>query len=257
MNGSGDKIGSNLGINEFLTGVGGTLVTNWKILGANYGATVLFCFADNRLQSSNSDSKSPFNLSDTFLQPVQLGWHFKRGDVIAGYSLYLPTGRYSYGGDKNSGLGMWTNEFSAGGTFYFDKERKWNVSTVGFYEIHSKKKDSETRAGDILTLEGGAGKTFYCPIRGSKIPMPINFGVVYYGQFKMTDDRIAVGQTGTTIPGVKDHVWAVGLEANAFYPKSRTSVSLRWLAETGARDRFQGNTFMITLSQFLKMYEKK
>jgi len=48
-NSNGDVVTTNLDINAFLVGIGGSVVTNFKILNANYGATVLFAFMSNRL----------------------------------------------------------------------------------------------------------------------------------------------------------------------------------------------------------------
>jgi hypothetical protein len=95
--------------------------------------------------------------------------------------------------------------------------------------------------GNIITVEGGIGKTFYKPIAGFPIPIVFNAGAVYYMQFKVSDDEIPVGNSIFT--GTADHIYAWGLEANVLHPKIRTSLSLRWFDEFGAKNRFEGNTF--------------
>lgn len=247
-NSSGDVI-ANPNITAFVTGAGVSYVSDIKILNANWGASVLFGFASNKLEGNSVNSKSPFAFSDTYIQPVQLGWHTKRADFTAGYALYLPTGRYSVGGDNNSGLGMLGNEFSAGTTLYLDKKKSWNFSALFSYELHSKKKNSDIKAGDDLNIEGGIGKTIYKKVSGP-VPMIFNMGLIYYMQFKTTTDNIP--PIPTSLLGSKDHVYALGLEGSVFLPHSRTVIGLRWLDEFSAINRFQGNTFFITLAQMIK-----
>jgi len=55
------------------------------------------------------------------IAPVSLGWHFKRADATAGYTIFVPTGRYSDGANDNTGLGMWGHELAMGTTYGFVK----------------------------------------------------------------------------------------------------------------------------------------
>jgi len=89
-----------------------------------------------------------------------LGWHFKHADALAGYAFTAPTGRFDANANDNTGLGMWSNEFSAGTTVYFDQGRKLHAAAIGFYEIHTSKEDLDFKTGDIFTLEGGASRAF-------------------------------------------------------------------------------------------------
>jgi hypothetical protein len=79
---------------------------------------------------------------------------------VAGYSFFAPTGKWELGGDDNAGLGMWSNLFQAGTTLHLDTKHDWTLSALGTYEIHSHKKDTDLKVGDILTVESGLGKTF-------------------------------------------------------------------------------------------------
>ena len=118
--------------------------------------------------------------------------------------------------------------------------------------------DNDITAGNVLTIEGGLGKTWYKPKKGSEVPMIINGGLTYYIQSKTTHDKIEMPiLNGYTFDLTKDHVYALGAEFNILFPKTFTSFSIRWLNEFGARNRFQGNTFFITIAQFLKSLEKK
>ncbi|RYJ39997.1 Protein involved in meta-pathway of phenol degradation-like protein [Flavobacterium anhuiense] len=252
--GDGDKTG-NPDLNMFLTGIGANYVSDFKILGANYGATVLVAFASNTIQGSFIDSKSNFAFTDMLVQPVQLGWHNKRADFVFSYQMYLPTGTYEYGGSNNSGLGMFMNEFSAGTTLFFNDKKTFHFSALAAYEINGKKKDTDIKTGDILSLEGGLGKTFYCMNAEKTAPKGIlNAGLIYYFQFKVSDDKIPVG-TFLLEPD-KDHVSALGAEVNYLHLGCMTQAGFRWVSELGAVNRFQGNTFFITLAHVFSFKKK-
>jgi hypothetical protein len=253
-NSSGDLVIDKLDINAFLLGAGGSVVTNAKILNANYGFSVLLAFMSNQLEGNKINSSTPLAFSDMFIQPLQLGWHAEKADFTVGYGVYLPTGKFEFGGDNNTGMGMWTQEFSAGTTVFFDQKKTVHFSTIGFFETHSDKKETDVRVGNIISVEGGLGKTFYKPIVGFPIPIVFNAGAIYYMLFKVNSDKIPVGNTIFT--GNKDRIYAWGLEFNVLHPKTRTSLGVRWLDEFSAKNRFKGNTFLLTLGYIIKSLAK-
>jgi hypothetical protein len=254
-NSSGDKVSPVPNINVFFTAIGGSIVTNQKILGGNYGASLLIPFASNKLDGGLVYSKSSLAFSDIYIQPISLGWHVKQADFTAGYGLYLPTGTYTLGG-TNSGLGMTVNEFDGGTTVYLDPRKSISFSTLLSYSINSKKKGTDIKTGDQLEIEGGLGKTFMKKVEGSPIPMIINVGIVYYMQYKMSSDQIPIGDA-YVFNGNKDHIYGLGLEGNVLLPKLHSSIGLRWEDELGAVNRYQGNTFFITLVPYLKFLAPK
>ncbi len=261
-NGNTSIVSPNL--NVFITALGGTYVSNAKIFGATYGASILLPFIQNRIQGNNVDSKSSFAFTDIYFQPVQLGWRTKTADFVFNYSVYIPTGSYELGGSSNSGLGMFTNEFSGGTTIRLDPKGSIAFSTLLSYEIHDDKKNTDIKPGDIFSIEGGLGKTWYT-FNGSKIPSSIiKWGIIYYAQFKATDDQLP-GQTvipalnnNSTIylPG-RDHIYALGLEGNVLLTKSRMLLGVRWFDEFSAVNRFQGNTAFITVAHIFSTAPKK
>lgn len=255
-NSKGDVVSDNLHLNMFVTGIGGSWVTNLKILGANYGGSVLFPFASNRLESTVINTKSPLAFSDIYFQPVQLGWHRKQADFLFGYALYFPSGKYELGGDDNSGLGQLVNELSAGTTIFFDKTKLLHFSSLLSYAFNAEKKNSDIKTGDNLSIEGGLGKTWYKKAAAGPVPRIINAGIVYYMQFKTTTDKIPPAGSYAFDPA-KDQVFAAGLEGSYYAPHIRMLFNLRWAAEMGAQNRIQGNTFMLTLGYNLKSFEKK
>lgn len=245
-NDTGEKLDANIDLTSYANGIGPAWVTNAKILGGNLGGSILASFITNRIEATQTTSKTSYAFSDLFVQPVQLGWHKTSADYLLSYQVYIPTGRYELGGDNNAGLGQWAHELTAGATFKFDTQKATHFATTISYEINSQKKGSDIKTGNNLSIEGGLGHTWY---KKSKEPIPVvfNAGLVYYMQFKTTDDNIP-----TNHPLVndflgnlkKDHVYGLGLEGNVFIPSIKSAFVMRWATELGAITRFQGNTFM-------------
>jgi len=255
-NANGDKSIANPDLTMSITGVGGSYVSDFKILGANYGATVLLAFAANTIQGNSTDVHNSLAFTDSYIQPIQLGWHNKRADFVFSYQMYLPTGKFTAGASDNSGLGMFMNEFSAGTTLFFNDKKTIHFSALASYEINGKKKDTDIKTGDILSVEGGLGKTFY--VMDGTNPMPksiINAGLIYYLQYKMTSDKIPVPVIGV-VEGHKDRVGGIGAEINYFHIGCSTSAGIRWIAEVEAINRFQGNTFFLTLAHVFSFKKK-
>lgn len=245
---NGDKAITNPDLTMFLTGAGTNYVSDFKILGANYGATILLAFASNTIQGNNTNIDNSLTFTDMYVQPIQLGWHNKRADFVFSYQLYLPTGKFTAGASDNSGLGMFMNEFSAGTTLFFNDKKTIHFSALASYEINGKKKDTDIKTGDILSIEGGLGKTFYTMNSEKTAPTGLfNAGLIYYLQYKVTNDKIPVPILGT-VEGKKDSVGGIGAEINYFHIGCKTSAGFRWIAEVDAINRFQGNTFFITLA---------
>jgi hypothetical protein len=77
-------------LDAFVGGPGFNFVTTKKLAGANYGFLVVLPFANNRLQGTEIDENPGGGITDMYVQPLNLGWHFKNADVTAGYGIYLP-----------------------------------------------------------------------------------------------------------------------------------------------------------------------
>jgi len=236
---------SSIAVNGYAAGV--YHVTNFKIFGANYGYMIFPALTDNALESpilglaSNADT----GFTDLYIQPINLGWHIDRADFIAGLGVYAPTGSWDPAASDNLGLGMWSFELSAGATVYFDKAKSWHFATTAYYETHTEKRDTDIRVGDILTLEGGLGKSFMGGL--------LSLGVAYYAQWKLTDDDL--GQDLEALLGGqklgRHSGYAVGPELTVpIMSKSKLYALLtaRYFWETGVRSSLEGNTFVLNLT---------
>ena len=223
-------------------------VSNAKFLGANYGVMAVLPWANASLEAP------AFGLTDTvgtsfadiLVRPLDLGWHAPRADVSAGFQFYAPTGRYELGGSDNIGKGMWTYEPFIGTTLYFDEARTASLATTAFWEFHGKKEGSNVKVGQILSLEGGLGKSF---LGGGLI-----IGAAYYAQWKLTEDELGsfVLPGGTVIEPQfvnKHKVFGIGPDVTLPIASRSTLfalVNVRYLWEMGARVKTEGQTLVIT-----------
>jgi len=249
FNSSGDPIGpdpsqpGSIDVNSYAASV--WYVSDFKLLGANYGFMLFPAFTDNALEAPifGLDQSTNTGFTDLYFQPINLGWHTQRADFTAGLGVVAPTGRYEPGASDNLGLGMWSFEPFAGATVYFDEARTWHFATTAFYEMHTKKRNTDIRVGDILTLEGGLGKSF---LGGTLI-----FGVSYYAQFQITHDNVGPDiepfLKGRKLP--KQRVFGVGPEVTVPIMTSSKLYGLinaRFFWETGARSTLEGTTLTVT-----------
>jgi len=223
------------------------VVTSKKLVGANYGFLVVLPWANNRVQGAEDfDSNPGVGLTDMYVQPINLGWHTPRADVILAYGLYLPTGRYENGADNNTGLGMWAQEFLAGTTLYLNPARSLHAATTATFNVQSKKRDSSTKVGNILNLEGGAGADF---LGGG-----LTAGLAYYGTFKVSDDQFDSPLAQLLIRG-RNRVWGLGPEVTLAIAANKTVygfVTVRYQWELAARTATQGAAWNILATFPLK-----
>jgi hypothetical protein len=250
---NGNKINQRGSLTSTLDAILISAITNYKFLGANYGAQVAIPFIKNRLQLDSLDVNTGFGFTDMIVSPVTLGWHLKKADVTAAYNIYIPTGKFSASGTDNTGLGMVGNELSAGTTVFLDQKKMWSAATTFSLEFHTDKSGTNINVGDMATIEGGLGRKFYKKSSGP-IPIIMNLGVDYYAQFKVT------GDSGSDIPpalrGFKDRVFGIGPEFNIYIPKPRLTMLVRYEPEFGARDRSQGQTVIFSIAWVAKSLVK-
>jgi len=232
-----------LTVNAYSVGI--VYVSDVKLLGANVGSMVFPALTDSALELPvlGLTSETSVGLADTYFQPLNLGWHRDRADFITGIGIYAPTGEWSLGGSENRGFGMWSFEFFAGATAFFDEAKNWSFATTGFYETHTRKRDTDIEVGDILTLEGGFGRSF---LGGAAV-----VGLAYYAQWKVTEDHLGNLQTppGVDLDIGKHRVFGVGPEIMLPVATSTTliaEIDVRYFWETGARSTVAGQTLLVT-----------
>ena len=222
-------------------------VSKSKIFGANYGAMVVLPFANASIEAPAFavGETVDTSISDLLVRPLDLGWHTKRADVSAGLQIYMPTGRYERGGSDNIGKGMWSYEPFVGTTVYFDEKRTFSLATTAYWELHGNKKDTDVQVGQILSLQGGLGKSF---LGGGLI-----VGAAYYAQWKLTEDQLAEFELAGDSPidlavRGKHKVFAFGPDVTlpvASKSKLFALVNIRYLWESGAQLKTEGQTLVV------------
>ena len=242
---NGDRLPITADITMVAYGAGIAKVTTRKILGGTYGFSVLFAGMNDRIQGTEIDANPGGAITDTAIQPITLGWKFKRADATAGFMMYVPTGRYSDGAQNNTGLGMWGWEPSVGATVYLNEAKAYHASTLLSFTAQSKKEDSETKVGTTMNLEGGLGADF---LKGG-----LTAGLVYYASFKLAQDKID-GFPDILIRG-KNKSFALGPEVSLALARRGVlygflKANYQW--ETYARTTTQGSEFTLTATFLVK-----
>ena len=216
-------------------------MTDWKILGADYGMDLIVPFGFSSLEIGDLGVRdSYFGLYDIQFEPLLLGWHFDRVDVGAGYAIWAPTGdsprlsRVPPRDLANLGKGFWSHMLTAGATVYFDKEKTWALSALNRYEIHHECEESDVTTGNSYTLEWGLSKT----VAGTW-----DIGISGYFQQQTTED------SGRGAAGGLDSIVGIGPEVSVAFPKLNLNASLRWLHELGAEGRTEGDTVTLTVTR--------
>jgi hypothetical protein len=227
-------------VNQTVPAYGYSYVSEKKILGGNYSASWYLPLANTAVDFPRLDFPTDWGVSDMYFQPIQLGWHFKHADLVAGYALYMPTGRFTADSFDNTGLGQWSNEFSGGFTIYPEGKKRIHLATLVQYYIESGKEGSDQKVGDALQLQGGAGVGFKDGL--------INGGMAYYTQWKVTEDRVP-----SNLPAFrgKSRYLGFGPEFNTVLPISKQTpvfAKFRYIFETGNRVATQGDLLFFSLT---------
>lgn len=226
-------------------------VSKTKVLGGNYSIFVAPSWANSSLEAPvlGIGSTTGVGYGDLYVQPIVLGWHKERADYLVGLGVNAPTGRYEVDGEDNTGLGMWTYEAFGGVTLHLNQAKTWNLAAVAFYATHSSKDGTNQKVGDLVTVEGGLGRTFK---QGS-----INVGLVYFGQWKISDDDLGLAITPpddspVDLPNLGRHqIFGAGPEVTLPLATRKTyygSVTLRYYWDFGVESNAESQTFLLNLS---------
>jgi hypothetical protein len=244
-NRDGEEFPVSADITAALFAAGYMHVTTKEVLGGHYGFSVLLAGANNRIQGTEIDSNPGAGITDSVVNPLTIGWHFKRGDAQVQYNIFVPTGRYTDGASNNTGFGMWGQEVMAGGTAYLTENRQYHAATAVSFDFQSKKEDSETKVGNAMNFEGGVGGDF---LKGG-----LTVGLAYYASFKITEDEIE-GLPPIFVRG-KNKTFGLGPEVTLALVRKDTVygfLTARYFWETYARTTTQGKAFLLTATFLTK-----
>jgi hypothetical protein len=216
-------------------------VTRKKILGGNYGYSAIVSICNSRLdlpKIPSANKSYPYGITSTYIQPFCLGWATSRADFIAGYAVYLPTGNWTWMGQNNHGLGMWTQEINVGSTIYLDRKKNIHLALVAYYDINSKKRGISYRTGWPLTLQGGLGANY-----GNQDKLFSGwFGIAGFAQW--TTVRTKYTSDLGIFNGPYSRLYGIGPELVTL----KGAFSFRYLWEFGTRSNYEGPVWCVTLT---------
>jgi hypothetical protein len=187
-----------------------------------------------------------FGLGDIYIQPARVGWRRDRVDLVGSYGLYIPTGTSPLAGGSGLSAGHVTNEFSAGGTIFADRNRVSFLTALASYDLNLRKRHVDITRGDTLQVQGGAGAGLLNGV--------VEAGLAFYGLWQVRDDR------GTDLPnvlrGARDRVYGLGPDVAVLLKTIQSQVRVRYAWDMGARSRPQGNVLLVGLNVTLQRPER-
>ena len=210
-------------------------VTERKILGANYNPAVIVVFA-NQVIRPVPNSEKDFQLGDSVIQPLALGWHVGEWHTTASYALFLPTGRFNVGAPNNTGKGLYSNLFTAGTTWLQEDPLPWAANVQLRYETFGKQDDTDIRPGEVMTVEVGVGK---------EVTAGFDLGLLAFASFQTSREQGSAAGTDTS----KYRFYGVGPEIN-WRPRSVPGfqAAIRVGFEFDSRNTSQGTGAILSLA---------
>ena len=109
--------------------------------------------------------------------------------------------------------------------------------------MHGNKEGADIRPGDNLTVSWGLSQIL--PLN-KKQSVLADIGFDGHDLFQVSGDS---GRNVTWDASVHDGVHGFGPSVAFIFPFWHASLSLRWMHEYNARDRFQGDIFTINLAK--------
>lgn len=247
-----------------------TWTSPFKMLGGTYGANVIVPFAiidasgaatvepvlevaggSFGLPSAGGGSGSTKgSIGDIYVEPVNMGWHFKYFDATLASGFFAPSGPYNSGARLNVGFGHWTGVFGLGGVAYADAAHTWSLSIYAHYLLYASQIGRDYTLGDEVPFEWAAGKTI--DVNGD-IVKKATIGAVGYAQWQVTNNSIDANPTSAAgrqaveqLSSTKEQIYAAGpgitlLTKYGLY-------SLRWYEEFGGQSAPSGDQLMFSVT---------
>jgi len=214
----------------------------------SYTVTVAAPLARLRLDIHDRPEASfdRFGLGDIYIQPARVGWRRDRVDLVGSYGLYVPTGTSPLAGGNGLSAGHVTNEFSAGGTIFADRNRISFLTALASYDLNLRKRGVDIIRGDTLRVQGGAGARLLNGV--------VEAGLAFYGLWQVGDDRGA--DLPSVLRGARDRVYGLGPDVAVLLRTIQSQIRVRYEWDMGVRSRPQGNVLVVGLNVTLRRPER-
>lgn len=217
-------------------------VPKTKVLGGELAFQILMPVANGSLTVPGFGvDAGGAGYSDTWVQPMTLGWDLKRASTWVGYAFTAPTGRFTPGSTTNVGSGYWGNNLVSGTTLYLTRNKKTTANLATDWEVHRKKSGTNETPGQAFTMEWGIGQLLPLDKTMTKL---LQLGVIGYDQWQVTADGGTVGEglPANLLPFYSVH--AVGVQANLLLPARNASFFFKFEPEYLAYSHPQGRTIV-------------
>src|SRR5208282_6803602 len=241
-------------------------VPKYKFLGGYFMPYVALSYASGELVANITGTNlsgggGGSGFADTYVQPLNLGWHLKRADVDVGYSFTAPTGRYTAGASDNVGSGYWGNNITSGTTFYITKNKGTSANLATAWEIHGQTAApsvnsggqlSKITPGQAFTDEWGIGQVL--PLKKDMSQLA-QLGLVAYDQWQVSSNGGNYLVAGKPVPASLVpyySVHALGFQANYILPAKDIALFFKYYDEYSAKARVEGRTIVFGGSWTLK-----
>ncbi len=215
-------------------------ITQKKILGADYGASMIIPVIATSFEIGAMGLKdSKVGLGDLFIEPLVLGWHAQGYDVGLGFGINLPTAEFDQTEPASPGNGYWSTILTFGGTVFFDDKKSLSASILTRTLFYGEQDETDFEPGAEFIFDFGFGKEI--PVSKGLLVRP---GLCGYGLLQITEDD------GPNITDDKGSVYAMGAEVNFFWlPPSLFQANIRSLIEFGAKDETEGYKTVLTITK--------
>jgi hypothetical protein len=215
-----------------------SVTTQKKILGADYGLSVIFPIVNTRFTANlfNASAESA-GVSDIYFAPIVLGWEKGNSNYTVNYGFYAPTGSFDPSSALNPGLGYWEHQIQAGLTYSIGKPKLWNTSLLTTWEI-SQSRSGDVKPGPMFTGEYSFGRRF------DKYQM--NAGVAGYGYKKLSAD--SGSGVNPLLAGITDRSFGIGPEWKYTNLKWRLGFDFRFEKQFGVQAKTSGNVFAMSIT---------
>lgn len=217
--------------------------TNARILGANYGFSLLipFVIANEHAKQSFGNMPPFFNqtstvggLGDMILTPAALHWHFGRFHLLTACSAYAPSGTYDKNRLLNIGKNRWSFEPDVGLT-WLDQETGREASTFIGYTVNLENTATSYKSGDEFHAEFALAQ---------HLPKGYVLGMAGYAFQQTTGDS---GQ-GAILGPFRGRVFALGPLGGYHFKIDKEAIDLtaKYEFEFGDQNRLAGNVLWLT-----------
>ena len=244
-------LGTPINLNVDVTGYYNTPMVLWvsksKVFGATYFGglsipiiTVNPDLAYSRIglidsvHLSGNINGNVSGLSDLCVMPLYLSWGLTNFDLTVGYLFYAPTGKYTPGGNDNTGLGFWSNMIQVFGYWYPEKvdgqpSKALAIMFGGTLELTSKIKDTDVKPGNRFSLDYGISQY---------LSESFSAGIFGGNTWQISDDE---GSGVYWDASVKDRLGVVGLQAGYWLIANRLQTIGKYGFNYGAVQRLKQN----------------